>query len=316
MSNLVNIEPVDIDQEKNEALAQLKALNPTLAGAIKTGDPTDDQLTVSATLKARLMQYVNLNLNALMLKNMKGQDLDDFAQTHYGVILKRLEIEAANPNANPPTDAVLETDDDYRRRIELAPEIFSTAGSVGSYQLLTMSESRLPVRIELTHDTPGKITFTYHYNTDDSHFNIKDVAVLSPTPSHVTVYLLSRAGDGTASTEQIQSTQTSLDSHTVTPITDRVTVQSADIVNYSVEGTRSYLANVDQAAVAAASLKAGQAFIDEQHKLNKTIRLNKLRGAFCVPGIDDITLTQPTGDIVCTETQAPYCTLINLVNAS
>jgi phage-related baseplate assembly protein len=68
---------------------------------------------------------INAKAKALMLAYAKGSDLDHLAANRD---VYRKTIIPAQPNANPPIDAVMESDEDLRRRTHLQPESMS-AGS-------------------------------------------------------------------------------------------------------------------------------------------------------------------------------------------
>ena len=89
--------------------------------------------------------------------------------------------------------ADIESDDSLRNRIQLAPESFSVAGSRGAYEFWAKSTSAL----------------------------IADVAVDSPNPGEVNVYVLMNDG-GIPSTEMIDAVQEKLSADTVRPLTPSV----------------------------------------------------------------------------------------------
>ena len=83
----------------------------------------------------------------------------------------RLTITPADDSTIPPTPAVMESDTDYRLRIQQAFEGLSVAGSVGAYQ--------------------------YHGRSADGR--VADISVTSPSPACVTISVLSRENNGVAS---------------------------------------------------------------------------------------------------------------------
>jgi len=100
-----------------------------------------------------------------MLAYSAGADLDQLG-ANSGV--ERLVITPVDETTLPPTPAVMESDTDYRLRIQQAPEGLTTAGSTGAYQ--------------------------FHGRSADGR--VADISVISPEPACVTVSVLSREGIG------------------------------------------------------------------------------------------------------------------------
>lgn len=109
----------------------------------------------------------------------------------------RLVITPADETAIPPVVAVMESDNDFRLRIQQSFEGLSVAGSVGSYQ--------------------------FHGRSDDGR--VADVSVISPSPACVTVSVLSREGSGMTSSELVNIVSRALNDEDVRPVADRVTVE-------------------------------------------------------------------------------------------
>ncbi|MGR7970593.1 baseplate assembly protein, partial [Escherichia coli] len=76
-------------------------------------------------------QRVNEAARAVMLACAAGNDLDVIGANYNTT---RLTITPADDSTIPPTPAVMESDTDYRLRIQQAFEGLSVAGSVGAYQ--------------------------------------------------------------------------------------------------------------------------------------------------------------------------------------
>ncbi|MCS1276189.1 baseplate assembly protein, partial [Escherichia coli] len=101
-------------------------------------------------------QRVNEAARAVMLACAAGNDLDVIGANYNTT---RLIITPADDSTLPPTPAVMESDTDYRLRIQQAFEGLSVAGSVGAYQ--------------------------YHGRSADGR--VADISVTSPCPACVTI---------------------------------------------------------------------------------------------------------------------------------
>lgn len=222
-------------------------------------------------------QRVNEAARAVMLAYSAGADLDQLG-ANSGV--ERLVITPADETTLPPTPAVMESDTDYRLRIQQAPEGLTTAGSTGAYQ--------------------------FHGRSADGR--VADISVISPEPACVTVSVLSREGNGAASDELLAVVRAALNDEDVRPVADRVTVQSADIVDYTIEAALYLYPGPESEPVINAAKDKLKAYITAQHRLGRDIRKSAIYAALHVEGVQRVELAAPVADIVLDATQASYCT--------
>lgn len=221
-------------------------------------------------------QRVNDAAQAVMLAYATGNDLD---QMGAGFNVARLTITPADDTTLPPTAAVLESDEDFRLRIQQAFDGLSVAGPVGAY--------------------------TFYGRSADGR--VADVSVVSPSPASVTVTVLSREGDGTASDELVAIVAAALNGEEVRPVGDRVTVQSAEIVPYQIDATLYLYAGPEAEPIRAAAEKQLQTYISAQHRLGRDIRRSAIYAALHVEGVQRVELAAPLDDIVLSKAQASYC---------
>ena len=183
-------------------LADLQARDPVF-DALLESDPAYKILEVAAYRELLLRQRVNDAARAVMLAYATGADLDQLGAL-LGVL--RLVIDEGDAEAVPPVPQVLESDTEFRRRIQLSLEGFSVAGPRGAY--------------------------IFHGLSADA--NVLDISATSPDPGEVLITVLSRVGNGAASGPLLAAVNAALNDDAVRPLTDQVTVQSASIVNYNV----------------------------------------------------------------------------------
>lgn len=221
-------------------------------------------------------QRVNEAARAVMLAYAAGSDLDQIGANSN---VARLVIRPADNTTFPPTPAVMEADTDYRLRIQQAPEGLSVAGSTGAYQ--------------------------FHGRSADGR--VADISVISPEPACVTVSVLSRENNGTASEDLIAAVRKALNDEDVRPVADRVTVQSANIVNYKIDASLFLYPGPEREPVLNAAKARLQAYITAQHRLGRDIRKSAIYAALHVEGVQRVELAAPAVDIVLDETQASWC---------
>ena len=270
------VEALDFETIFSAMLADLQARDPSFTALVES-DPAYKILEVAAYREVLMRQRVNDAARATMLAYALGADLDQIGAL-FGV--PRLVITPANPSAVPPVAAVMESDADFRRRIQLALEGFSTAGPEGAYVFHALGASR----------------------------DVLDASATSPSPGQVLISVLSRTGNGAASAGLIAAVNTALNADNVRPLTDSVTVQSATIVNYTVTASIYTYPGPDSAAVMAAANAALTEYIDSMHRIGKDVTRSGIFAALHQPGVQRVNLTAPSSDVTISATQASWCT--------
>ncbi|CZX39300.1 TPA: baseplate assembly protein [Escherichia coli] len=224
-----------------------------------------------------LRQRVNEAARAVMLAYSTDSDLDNLA-VNFNV--ERLTIQEEDDSVTPPVEAVMESDPDLRTRTQQAFEGLSVAGPTAAYEFWGRSAD-------------GRVA---------------DISAVSPTPACVTISVLSREGDGTASDDLLSVVATALNDEEVRPVADRVTVQSAEIVPYQIDATLYIYPGPEAEPVRQASEQQLQAYIAAQNRLGRDIRLSAIYAALHVEGVQRVELAQPVADIVLSDYQASHCT--------
>lgn len=277
------VEALDFETILAAMIADLQERDPTFTALVES-DPAYKILEVAAYRELLLRQRVNEAAKAVMLAYATGSDLD---QLGANVGVQRQVITPADDTTVPPTPAVMESDEDFRARIQLSPEGYTTAGSEGSY--------------------------VFHGLGADA--DVKDIQAISPEPGKVTVYVLSRTGDGTAPTSTINAVAATLNGETVRPMTDEVTVLSANIVNYTITAELTLFPGPDATVVLQSAIDAVTAFAEAQRRIGYDVTLSGLYHALHQPGVQNVNLTSPTASLVLGDGQASYCTAINVTVA-
>lgn len=263
--------------------------------------PADQQAEIAATLELEsepivmmlqenayrevvLRQRINDAARAVMLAYAKDKDLDQLG-ADYDV--KRLTITPADDTTIPPTAAVMEEDSDYRLRIQLSMEGYTTAGSTGSYEFAARSADA----------------------------DLKDVQVLSPAPGVVVVYALSRTGDGTAGDALIANVTAALNADDTRPLTDQVEVRTAEIVPYKIRAELVMYSGPDTSTVSDVAHAAGQAYADSVQRIGADVAQSGIYKALHQPGVKQVNLIEPAANLVIDDGMASYCTDIELTTS-
>ena len=246
-------------------------------------DPVVKLLETGAYREMILRQRVNDGTKAVMLAFARQNDLDHLAAL---VPVVRKTIDPGDPDAVPPIAPTMESDEEFRVRVQMAPEGFSTAGPDGAYIFHALSVS-----------------------------DCRDASVDSPTPAEVVVTVLGHTGDGTPDQIVIDSVSTALNDTLVRPLTDQVTVQAPEILTYSIDAALEFYDGPDTDIVLSEVIKKVSLYTTDRHRLGDAVTLSGLYAALHQPGVKKVNLTSPAQDITALSHQAPYCIGITVIKA-
>lgn len=265
-----------------ELIADLKARDSAYFDLLES-DPAFIFLEVSAQREVILRQRLNDRARALLLSSASNADLDQVGAFPYGI--ERLLISPADPSAIPPIEAVYESDEDFRRRIQLAPEAFTTAGSEGAYK--------------------------FHTLTADAE--IKDASVVRPIAGSVLVTVLNEGGNGIPSDETIDAVELVLNGETINPLCDTVIVEKATLKDYAINAVLTYQDGADQGLVLSNSIAAVTEYKEVRRNLGLGVSLSGLFAALHVNGVENADIISPATAITCDYSETAYCTSLVVV---
>ncbi|HDS1519547.1 TPA: baseplate J/gp47 family protein [Stenotrophomonas maltophilia] len=273
-------EQVSFEQSYADLKATLYLLAPEYATLLES-DPMSVLLQVCAYREVHLRESFNVRGKGNMLAYAGGGDLDNLG-AFFGVV--RQQITPADPKTNTP--AVMESDVELRRRIQLAPEGYSVAGPEGAY--------------------------LFHALSADP--DVLDVSAMSPTPGEVLVTLLSRSGDGIPSPGLVERVAAALMDGNVRPLTDLVTVRAAEIMRYTVKAEIVTYAGPDAAVVLEEANRRLHAYVDESHRLGRDVPRSGLYASLHVEGVQRVNLIEPVDDLFIANHQAAHCSAFDIVH--
>ncbi|AMK16698.1 putative phage baseplate assembly protein [Sphingobium sp. MI1205] len=271
------IEALDFEAIYADAVAHMQSIMPGFEA--RDSDPASKLLQTFAYLVQLHRQRVNDAARAVMPAYATGADLDNIAAL-FGIT--RFTLVPADEVLGIP--AIMESDADFRRRMVLAPEGYSVAGPEGAY--------------------------VFHALSADE--DVLDASAISPAPGEVLVSVLSRTGSGEASPELLTAVDAFVSDETRRPLTDFVTVQSAEIIEYAVVATLTTFSGPDGSVVLATAQASLLAYVEASHRLGRDITRSGLFAALHVEGVQNVVLTSPAADIVVSRVQAPHCTGITV----
>lgn len=280
------IEEVNFEVIYRSWLSDLQLFDPELYATVMAAgesEPCARLLLVAAYREMVLRQRINEAATANMLAYANDTDLDNLvAREPYNI--SRLEIAPGNPEAIPPIDPVMESDDELRRRAQLAPSKFSTAGPEDAY--------------------------VFHALSADGQ--VLDASAISPSPGQVVVTILSRQGNGAPSEALLDKVRAYFNALPVRPFTDELIIQGAEILEYIIEADLTLYEGPDQDVVLQTAQDRVQAYRDQVHKLGMDVARSGIEGGAHCQGVQNVALISPSINVVTTKTQAAFCTGITL----
>jgi len=240
-------------------------------------------------------------VRSVLLATAEREDLDH-AVADFG--LQRRQIVAANPATGEA--ALMESDEDLRRRRLLAVEGLASAGPEGAYVFHAIA----------------------------AHAQVGDVGVYGPEAEiqdpdaapgvtltgdgKVVVVIMSNQGDGDPSTEVLEAVTERLNHRDIRPLTDFVIVRPAVVANYAVEAVIRVPAGPDADVVLQQAITRVTKLTQALHAVGAPVELRMLDAALTVFGEDgaplvrEIELASPVADLLADPLVAPHCTAITV----
>ncbi|MBD8254420.1 baseplate J/gp47 family protein [Pseudomonas fluorescens] len=270
------LEELDFEQAYAEELAAFRLYMGDNWSAELESDPVVKLLELGVYRRIQNRARVNDGAKALMLAYAIDGDLDQLAGN---VRLKRLVIQEENLNTIPPTPRVMESNDALRERVQLVYEGLTTAGPRNSYILHARNASAL----------------------------VADATAESPAPAEVVVTVLHLQGSGVAEQTLLDTVMKYLSDDDIRPVGDRLTVQSAEVIEYRIDavlhmaGTGS-----ENEAILAAAEQRLASWVNPRRRLGVEVPRSAIDAQLHISGVGRVDLPGWV-DIKPTKYQAAYC---------
>jgi phage-related baseplate assembly protein len=226
---------------------------PLIAGVIDLeSEPARKLIEAFAYRELRLRARINDAARAVLLASSYGTNLD-----HLGALF------ATARQAG-------ETDDRFRRRIQLAPEAFSVAGPEGAYQ--------------------------YHALTVASW--ARDVSAVSRRPGVVRVTVLKEGPNPVPILPERETIRLHLKDEAIRPLTDVVEVMAPAIRRSRIVARLTLYPGPDGELVRQRALAAVTTWVEKNRMLGVNLRRSALYAALHQEGVHSVDLVSPAEDLV------------------
>ena len=257
--NLSGLTPPDIIETLDyEAIVtamrdDLVARFPLIVGVIDLeSEPARKLIEAFAYREMRLRARVNDAARAVLLASSYGTNLD-----HLGALFATARQEG-------------ESDDRFRRRIQLAPEAFSVAGPEGAYQ--------------------------YHALTVAPW--ARDVSAISPRPGVVRVTVLKTGANPAPTLAEREMIRLHLKDEAIRPLTDVVEVLPPLIRRTRIVARLTLYPGPDGEVVRQRALTAVMEWVEKNRMLGMNLRRSALFAALHQEGVHSVDLVSPAADLV------------------
>ena len=250
-------------------------------------DPAMKLAEAFAYREMLIRKEANEQALSVLLAFAKDNDLDHKAAERN---LQRRIISPATEN----TPEIKESNESLRKRVQLAPEGQTTAGSEGSYIFHGLNAD-------------PRVKDIYPYAPLDENDNPTGIC---------NIYVLSTEGTGEASEDLLNVVTAALNAKSVRPLTDKPLVYSASILNYSIEAEIFIDEGPDENIILSSCYKAAEEYTNKSHSFNDGISLSGIYQALHQPGVSRVNLISPAGNIDTSLGQVAYCTGINITRAT
>lgn len=179
-----------------------------------------------------------------------------------------------------------ESDEDFRQRIPMALERYSTAGPRGAYEYWALSADE----------------------------RVADARARSPRPGDVKVVLLSKENGGSADEAMIRRVREILDDEKVRPLTDHVEVVSARVLQYKVRVHLSIYFGVSGAEPVAEAKRRIEETVAELFRIGMDVPISRIVAAAHVAGIKTVQVLEPAQDLHVSDEEAACCTGVEVTS--
>lgn len=272
--------PIDYENMLSAIKADLISRDPSLTDALSLeSDPLTKLLESVAYLHMLKTNQVNQTAKAMLLAYATGTTLDHLASA---VNVSRLLVKQGNPNAVPPMPDIYESDDAFRRRIQLEPERAS-AGSEGAYMFWALS----------------------------SDGDVRDISVVTATAGVVTVYVQSHS-ELVASDILKEKVRQAVDNPNRKPFTDQVRIASGQPFGFDVQAELTLYPGPDKDVVMATARAELDKYLEKVRYLGYDVTISGLHHALHQAGVQRVKLLAPLNDINLPKGKYANCTGVML----
>ena len=250
---------------------------------------------------------------SLMLAKAFGSQLDNLGALPFINTFRKTLIEA-DPSQIPPLAAVYESDEEYRARIQLALEGYTTAGSEGAYKFHALAAHADVEDVGILAPNFQRVQLA---GLPDGVIALRcenAVGLDDPLPGDVAVTLLKRQESTTPSEDIQAAVEQALNKEKIRPLTDRPRVTFAQFVSYQVQAKLWFYPGPDSGLLIDEAQAQTQSYVNKRRAIGHDVSISGLHAALHRQGVQRVELVQPIADIAINDYQSAHCTGISISN--
>ena len=274
-----------IYKERKEALIELwpnNQQNQIRKTLDRESEPLTKLLQENSYRELLLRSKINAQYRAALLAYAEDSDLD-VKVANYG--LERLIVSPADLSLTPPKGAVYESNEDLRYRASKVFDSLSVAGPTSAYEFHSLSAD-------------GRVADAYAF---------------SPTPSQALITILQRDSvNGAATPELCQKVYDYVSGEKLRPTGDRVTIQSAEIIEYQIEAVLHHNNLPETDPILKEAIANATTYSNTPKRIGQSIFLSALYKQLHVSGVEYVELIHPSTDVLLNKFQSSFCTNIKI----
>jgi len=262
--------PTVIEEIDYEALLKIYqdevvAKNPKLAKAVALEQSaTNIILQAEAYGEMMVRARINAAARALMLPFAVGSDLDNLA-AFYNLVRDQIPTATATGIVYVP-----ESDERFRRRIQMSVEAFTTAGSEGAY--------------------------IFHALSADP--TIRDASALAVNDrGGVKITIMNSGSDPTPTDAQLRAVVERLNRKNIKPLTDVVSVSPPEVIEVDIVANVTLYPGPNASLVMADIQKGLSRVRDRISILGRDLNRSSVIAAINQEGVQDVDLVSPLADV-------------------
>ena len=276
-------------------------------------DPVRIAQEVGADRELELHATINDAVRLVLLASSWGAALDHIAATYYGI--SRLVVIPAIDDA----PAIMEEDNDFKARIVLAPEAFSTAGPEGAYLFHTLeldgtrdiADAAIYADEDSAVYTAGLHADAYSRGLRSAPFD--DRATGDPVmPAEILIVIVPTLIYGPCDQPLLDRAFDATTAKKVRPKGDLVRIEPATNNDYQVIGIIRIAPGADANLLLAEAEKRIEKYVAARRRVGRIVQLLGIGGAMKVSDVEEIILTSPAADIDPDSKGVATCTAITL----
>lgn len=289
------VETLNYETIRQSAIDYLVSLDPAYTALLES-DPVIKLIEAFAYRELILRQRVNDAARGNTITGATGADLDVLA-AFFGV-----------------TRITGETDERFRRRVQMGIYIASVAGPRKAYEFHALTAHTNVVDVGVHSPAPGEVVVTV--------LGYEDVDATGTTPEQRLIgkALFAQPVDTTkarilsgSSSDVLKAVRLALTDDAVRPITDGVTVRPPNVLEFSISAKLVIYPGPDAGTVRAAALASLARYLQSIRKVSYDATLAGVIAALKVGGVQNVIILSPGADVVASHYDLPVCTAVEVV---